>query len=269
MRHVNLLVIPVILVGAVFLRLGLHASRKYAGRACDKFLGAVSLLLSAPALLFLLYYFHLRFLDGAQWFYAFRAVPLSELAAGGIFFGAGVLHARAPQPFFRSLRFKLYILLLVVAPHLKPLLFPLDRNMVWERWSQDVCLQSTPATCGPCSGATILRALGRKAGERELAYESFSYRLGTEIWYLARALNRRGLKTRFLVQNPLPGELPYPSIAGVRLGGPKGAGHFISVLGLTPQGYIIGEPLQGRRILPYKTLTQTYDFTGFFLVIER
>lgn len=269
MRHINPMIIPAILAGGVFFRLGLYAARNCAGRACDRLLAAGSLLLAAPALLFLLYYFHFRFLDGAQWFYVFRAAPCSELAAGGIFFGTGVLHARAPGPFFRSLRFKLYALLLLLAPHLKPLLFPLDNNILGERWSQDVCLQSTPATCGPCSGATLLRAFGVKAGERELAYESFSYRLGTEAWYLARALKRRGLDVRLLAGGAVPAELPYPSIAGVWLGGQGRMGHFITVLDKTSQGYIIGEPLQGRRILSPKTLFETYDFTGFFLVARR
>lgn len=130
-------------------------------------------------------------------------------------------------------------------------------------------MQSSPSTCGPCSAATLLRVFRIHTTERALARECFSYRGGTENWYVARALKRRGLETRYLVTSPQPAAFAFPAMAGVRLGGARGGGHFISILGRQGARYIVGDPLVGRLVLTPSQLRPRYYFTGFFLIASR
>jgi ABC-type bacteriocin/lantibiotic exporter with double-glycine peptidase domain len=158
--------------------------------------------------------------------------------------------------------------LLLLVPYIKPLLAPLPVTLQ-DRWSEGVCLQSTPSTCGPASAGTILRYFGISASESELARECFSYGAGTENWYITRALRKRGLKAHYVIRAAQPAEIPYPCIAGTRLGGSGGPGHFVAILEREKARYIIGDPLVGRLSLTPEELHAQYFLTGFFLVITR
>jgi hypothetical protein len=89
---------------------------------------------------------------------------------------------------------------------------------------------------------------------------AFTYRGGTENWYLSRALRDRGFGTRVVVESPLPDQLPKPSIAGVILG--DGAGHFIAVLSQKGSQVTVVESTQGKAI-------NEPDRTGAALSIDR
>lgn len=128
-------------------------------------------------------------------------------------------------------------------------------------------MQSTLSTCGPASTATILNSLGAKTSERELATECHTYQGGTESWYLARAIRRRGFEAAFRIEPENPPSLPSPAIAGVVLRG--GAGHFIAVLSQTPDRAVIADPMKGKLVLDRASLLRLYHFTGFFLVVGR
>ena len=103
--------------------------------------------------------------------------------------------------------------------------------------------------------------------ERTLAQEAFTTSGGTENWYLARALRRRGFPVEYVIMDRPVTRLPYPSVAGVRL--PGGAGHFIAVLEETGDAYVIGEPMRGKLTVPKSRLAGAYDFTGFFMVVSQ
>jgi hypothetical protein len=63
-------------------------------------------------------------------------------------------------------------------------------------------------------------------------------------------------------------KLPYPSIAGIKLG--KEAGHFIAVLGEDADGFLIADPLYGRSKVTKAALAQGRGaFSGFFLVLSK
>ena len=64
----------------------------------------------------------------------------------------------------------------------------------------------------------MLRLYGIDATEREVALECYTYVSGTENWYLARALRKRGLKVVFIFADPPFQALPIPSIAGINMG---------------------------------------------------
>lgn len=131
---------------------------------------------------------------------------------------------------------------------------------------QGVCLQTRPSSCGTASAATLLRAAGYLVSERQLAQECFTSTSGTENWYIARALRRRGLEVKYLITTAQPNQLYYPAIAGVRLN--SGVGHFVTVLSETESSYLIGDPLVGKRLLNKNHFNQDYYFTGFFMWVE-
>ena len=252
---------------------------RLAGRRALALAWAAALLLAVPALLYALYYLHL--FDGAVWFYHLRSAPGSELAASGAGVVAGMAcRLLAPPgrrgegtdglpllgPFLTGL-IPGCLLLLLAGPYAKPVLLPL-RMPLEDRWSEGVCIQSTPSTCGPSSAATLLRRYGRGASERELVRECYTSGSGTENWYLARALRRRGLRVGYTIVRPQPGRLEYPAIAGTDLGGEGGAGHFIAVLDRQGDRYVVGDPLSGRFVLTLAELKQRYYFTGFFMLVR-
>lgn len=226
-----------------------------------------------PALLFVAYYSHP--FDRAIWFYELRALPYSELSAAGLGWTAGMAAGQLERAGFRN-RSRAFVrtlqgmllfclLMLLCVPYAKPLIAPL-RRILPARWSNGVCIQSTASTCGPASAATLLAFWGRTASERALAQECFTYGGGTENWYLARALRKRGLQAHYVIQAPAQTDLPFPSIAGTEYHGRGGSGHFIVILGRQQGRYLIGDPLVGRLLLTPEEMRTQYYMTGFFLV---
>ena len=226
-------------------------------------------LMTVPAILYAGYYLHL--VDEPILLYRLRALPGSEFLAGliGLPFGCIALMLGRDQN--RAVRLSVIGLaiapMLVLLPYAKEILNPLDRTIMKDHWSENICLQSTASTCGPSAAATVLRSLGQEANEAELAIAAHTSASGTEIWYLARALRARGLNVSFVATEPNPSTLPYPAIAGTRIGNETGTGHFIAILNREGERYVIGDPMIGRQVLSPAEITHGRFFTGFFLLI--
>mgnify|MGYP003337924445 CR=1 FL=1 len=230
---------------------------------------AVSLLASLPGIFFILYY--TKLLGEPLWLYRFRTIPGSELTAAGLGLLAGMIQAsRASTPmlkrFTSSFGIPVLFAFLLCAPHLKPLLRPLRLTDAPNAQTDGVCRQSTPSTCGPASAVTLAKLAGVELDEHKFARECFTSERGTENWYLARALQRHGLKTEFVELPADATELPHPAIAGVVLS--YGTGHFIPILGKDGTNYIVGDPMQGREVKCLAELRAEYCFTGFFLIVK-
>ena len=260
----NLLFFPVIalaaLLGVIGYRAGMRAGPTGPGWLAYAAAGACAV----PAILFATYYLH--WFDDAAWFYNFRSWPLSEFSAAGAGLLAGLMHAwiaRKRLP-LRTLMPGLLLAGLFV-PYMKPLVAPLDLSQLAASCRDGVCLQSTASTCGPASAASVLRLFNVEENEKTLAIEAFTSSGGTENWYLARALRRRGFTVRYAVVDRPVVQLPFPSVAGVLL--PGGAGHFISILGETETTYIAGDPMHGRVSVSKVRPGDSYHFTGFFMVV--
>lgn len=255
--------IPTILGSLAMFGLGRFAGRSArTGKFWFLVLGTAS---AIPGLLFVLYYLHL--FDNAVWFYSFRALPYSELSACGLGFIAGILHSWIqPHTLGERVICPSVLLLFVLIPFIKPILSPIDVDHLQNRFQDGVVLQSTSSTCGPASAATILNNFGYSISEKELALESFTSQSGTENWYLARALRRRGFDVDFQVRDPDTTSLPSPAIAGVVLNGR--VGHFIAVLGDSGGEVTIADPLNGKHVIKKSALKDSYHFTGFFLAIQ-
>lgn len=260
----NWIVLPVVALAALLFVVGYRMAMRPAG--AGRLAYAAASMCALPALLLTVYYLHL--FDDAVWFYRFRSLPWSELSASGAGLLAGMIHARITR---KNPRLRLLVPVFLLAglfvPYVKPLLSPLDVDRLAAQCRDGVCLQSTPSTCGPSSVASILRLFNVEETEKTLALEAYTSARGTENWYLARALRRRGFPVRYVVLERPVAELPFPSVAGVVL--PGGAGHFISILGETATAYVVGDPMLGKVHVLKARLADSYDFTGFFMVVER
>jgi len=218
--------------------------------------------LALPGLGFAAYYTHL-IPDSAAYF-EFRSWPGTELLLLPVGWAGGLLSARAPG------RLRILLLLLtaavVVLPVLKPIIGPIPADVLKDTWKGEICLQSTPSTCGPASAATILRSLGIRSTESELAAEAHSYVGGTEAWSLARAIRRRGVQVRFQTGPEWDPGSSLPAIVGVKV---FGTGHFIALLSREGDRFRVGDPLEGEAWLNEAELRERYSFTGFSMKIFR
>ncbi|MBW8863694.1 MAG: hypothetical protein JF609_02000 [Verrucomicrobia bacterium] len=262
----NPFLIPTIAGTFGFFFLGIWLSYRVTSRPQQLLLVILGVATAIPAFLFVIFYTGV--LGEAGWFYSFRAVPGTELAACGIGLFAGWLQAKRNQSprvsKLMSAGFIPFLLLICVTiPYLKQVFLRPHWGDFRNRWSEDVCLQSSEFSCGPASAATLLRLFGKPALEKEIAQESFTSRRGTENWYLIRTLRRRGLNAEYSIGTPNNLGLQSPSIIGVRLGGKTGSGHYITILGKETNGFIIGDPLSGREVWTEKKLLDHYYFTGF------
>lgn len=225
-------------------------------------LAVAATLWSLPGASFAVHYLHI--LPEQAWYFAFRSLRGTELMLIPPGIAGGLVASLLPR------KMLLLPLLgagaLILLPIVKPLVGPIPRGAMEDRWDANTCLQSTASTCGPASVATILRSLGVRATEAELAREGYSYLGGTECWYLARAIRRRDCTARFHTGTGLDDAPEFPALAGVRR---DGSGHFIAVLSREGDHYRIGDPLLGPETLSRAELLGRYTFTGFFMPIRR
>ncbi len=241
------------------------------GRGMKRHLGLAfgsGAFLAVPGFLFAAYY--TKLLGEPLWLYRFRALPFTELLAGGsgLLFGLVQGWITRREPLKRKLGIRLVpIIGLFTAqlPFLKPVVHRIPDAAFMEQWRGRVCLQSTPSTCGPASAATLFKLLGVEVSERELARECFSSRTGTENWYLARAFRRRGFEVEFVRMDDVSAEISGPAIAGVRM---EGRGHFIPVLDVRSGYAELGDPMVGHERVALAELPRQREFTGFLIKIK-
>jgi len=250
---------------------GLRYARKFRSTAALRFGASAGIVLAVPWAAFAAYY--LWGFDGAQWFYRFRALPLSELSAGLGGFLFGILYERIkPRRLvlrhFAERFFAYLFSVMLWLPYFLPMFRPVDWEHMGDNWIDGVCLQSVSSTCGPACAATLLRAAGIEATERELAREALTHAAGTETWYLARAMRNRGLPVEIRLDRRRPYLMPAPSIAAVRLRKLEGTKHFVVLFGKSAAGWVVGDPNEGRLVLCGEDLLENYEFTGCYIIAK-
>lgn len=220
-----------------------------------------AILLAIPGASFAGYYAHL--IPEPAWYVEFRSWRGSEgmLILVGI---AGGVAASLMSLIFKALCF-FGVALSTIIPFLKPVIGPIPDSAFRDHWDGAVCLQSTPSTCGAASVATALRGHGLTIHERELAREAYSYANGTEVWYLARAVRKRGCEVQWKILSQFDPEVPLPAVAGVLLGN---LGHFIAIRSRDGDQFQIGDPIRGDETLSLEELLSRYQFTGFHMSIR-
>jgi hypothetical protein len=224
-------------------------------------------ILSIPAGLFALYYWHI--VPEMGWFYTLRSWTGSEFLAVFIGCAGGCIATFLPR---WAMGFPLFGTLVVTSiPYLKPLFSPLAPESMHDRWSGNVCLQSTLSTCGPASLCTILAAFGYHATEKEIARQAYSYTGGTEAWYLARVARHYGLHPKFDFRSGLPSDLALPAIIGIRRGAV--GGHFLAVLSMHDGRVTFADPLGASlpaiQTQPIAEFRRLHSLSGFHLSIQR
>lgn len=263
--NVNWFLFPTLILSVLLFILGLGIIRRCSSRASKIATVFIGTILALPGLLMPLYYLHV--FDTAAWYYEFRSWPFIELSGAGLgfLFGAHVGLAKKPKPVSVALSLPALILLLAI-PYAKPILRPLPMSSLRDKWQNGVCLQSTPSSCGAASAASILGSLGIKSTEKELAKECFTYRGGTENWYLARALRRRGCSVQFKIDRDIPKDAHLPLIAGVKV---RRFGHFIAILSKKDGIYECADPRVGLERVSEADIRRHFLFTGFVMEVGK
>ena len=261
----NLLIIPTLILSSILFIVGMQKMKSANTLKSKIILISIGVIIGIPGLLFTTYYLHL--FDNAVWFYNLRSISYIELSAGGLGLLAGIIIQIITQPksILRYIFASIFYFSLII-PYLKPILAPIDNSEYSNKWENDICLQSTPSSCGAASSATIFRKFGENITEQDLAQECYTYRGGTENWYLSRAFRKRGYSVTFRFEDGFPQDLQLPVIAGIRVGN---IGHFITIVDLKNGAYITGDPLKGREDVPQNLITEKFDFTGFFMEIKN
>lgn len=262
--NINFCFIPTVLLALLLFYLGNYFGSLKQKSTAIWILLFISVPLSIPAVLFVVYYLH--WFDNAAWFYQLRSYPCVELSAAGIGLLAGLIAGAIKRRNLFSVSFLVSLLVIILfVPHSKSAMFPVDYSSLEDRWENGICLQTSGATCGPACAATLLRHYGIQTTEQELAKTCYSYIGGTEIWYIARALRKQGLVCKFVIYRTKSYTLPYPSIAGIDMG----VGHFIAILDKQGDYYLVGDPLAGEQRIKEEDIFENIPFTGFFLVVSN
>ncbi len=265
--NINWLVVLVLISGIALFELGMRLGKRPLSAPLRLLFADVAILLCLPALSMVLYYTHwFPKLFETVWYYELRAIPFSELTAALAGLGAGFIASMWPTQ-RRALRMAglAGLTALLVIPHSKPVIGPVPQSTFSDTWSGDVCIQSTPSSCGLASAATVLRSVGVTVTEAELAKECHTWEGGTEAWYLVRAFRRRGVEAHFAFAPWPDGQMPKRGIAGVQFGG---MGHFVAILP-SDDGVVVGDPIHGALSLDAATKETGYRFTGFFLEVTE
>lgn len=260
--NINPVIIPTFILGTVLFLIGTKLPINFKSPK-GKLIFVLALVCSLPGVLISAHYLHL--FDDQKWFYSFRAVPYAELTASLSGFLAGLITKIVKsRVFYTFICLCLYIGLSV--PYVKMFIGYLDDDYFSERWKGGVCMQSTSSSCGAASSATIFKFYGDNLTEKGIARECFTTQTGTENWYLTRLFRKHGYKVNYKITDGFPDDLKLPAIAGIKIGG---VGHFITVLEYKDGSYVTGDPLIGRELVPKENIQSKFDFTGFFMEIQK
>jgi hypothetical protein len=155
-----------------------------------------------------------------------------------------------------------------------------------ESWKNDVCRQTSPASCGPAAAATLLAANGIPAKEKEMARLCLTTGDGTSPRAIYRGLLLKTRGTDLRVE-PFRGDIDAlcklngPTLLSVRLDpGPKvdpryqevwgwkpGVSHSVVLFGRSADGrFIIGDPATGLEKWDLKAIQTLWHGEGLRLV---
>lgn len=246
-----------ILISIVLFIIGSILTKKILRKKNLNLILILSFLLTLPGISMILYYFH--FYETPNWYINFRTFPSIEISISFIGLLFGLLSNNNSKFFLICIT-----IFLVLIPFIKPILRPLTIKDTTE-WKESVCIQSTGATCGPSSLATILKYYNIESTEYELTKNSYTCRTGTEIWYLLRYGKLKGLDFQLNKIKSFD-ELRYPSIIGTKL---ITIGHFVTVLGKTEDKFIIGDPLNGKLELTKAEFENRYQLDGLMIEFNK
>jgi hypothetical protein len=241
-----------IILTVILFFVGVKLRERLEGSKYKNVLLVTSLLLAIPGFSMVTYYFHL--IESPSWYISFRSVPNIEWMNSFIGLFIGLINVKRKG---LALSFGL---MLILVPFAKPIIRPISLNSE-TKWIDDVCIQSTYASCGPSSLATIFKFKGINSSEAEIAASAFTCSSGTEIWYLLRHASDKGLDYSCKQIENIQ-QVQTPCIIGTKI---SNIGHFITVLGTSKGKYVIGDPLIGKIELTNEEFNDRYKLDGLLI----
>ena len=132
-----------------------------------------------------------------------------------------------------------------------------------------ICLQSTDYTCGPAAAVTALCQLGIKASEGELAIHAYTTpETGTQDDLLVKAIEEeyssQGITCTYRCFNSiseLRGNCPAIVVTKYSFL----IDHYVTVLKVTKDKVIFGDPSSGREMLSYEEFNKKWRSVGIIL----
>ncbi|MBI5115270.1 hypothetical protein HZA56_02250 [Candidatus Poribacteria bacterium] len=166
----------------------------------------------------------------------------------------------------------LAVVCLSVLPFLLPVFLRNKLSKLESNFDSDgVCVQSNHYNCGPASAVTVLRRLGVRAAEGEIAVHSYSNPVsGTEPDSLCAAVSelygQDGIFSEHRIFRSVS-ELRYNDYAIVLVKYSPLVDHYAAVLVVTKDNIVLGDPLDGKRTLSHEEFEKIWRFSG--IVLQR
>ena len=187
--------------------------------------------------------------------------------------GSMTLIGRLNRRFEKALVFVMMLAVTVwstVLPFLMPALLKNDLARLPTLLDSDnVCVQSTPYTCGPAAAVSALYQLGLPAHEGELAILSHSSPvIGTLPWCLYKAIEDRYAANGLSCQFRHFDSISQLREADVTLAVVKDAfmlDHCVAVLKVGDKTVTIADPVLGQTQISYKAFANMWRFYGISL----
>ncbi len=157
-----------------------------------------------------------------------------------------------------------------IIPFISPILARNElENIVTEFSENGICLQSTNYTCGPAAAATALYQLGIKASEGKLAIEAYTTpQNGTSDDLLKKAIEKLydsyGIVCDyryFSSVSQLKGNCPVIVVTKFSFL----IDHYVTVLNVTDDEVIVGNPSSGKEALTYKEFEKKWRSVGIIV----
>jgi hypothetical protein len=138
--------------------------------------------------------------------------------------------------------------------------------------SKGICRQNTGYTCGPAAAVTALRRLEIQADEGDIAVHAFSNsRWGTDTDSLCLALDElhgaQGLTCKYRTFASIDDLKNTDGIPIVLIKFAYLVDHYVAVLDVTDEEVVLGDPLDGRRVLTHDEFQKIWR--GYGIVLQR
>ena len=155
----------------------------------------------------------------------------------------------------------------VLLPVGSPILYRDQVSQLETKFQGNVCMQTTDYTCGPASAVTALRVIGIDAAEADIALAADTTpQLGTNEVVLAEAIEELyGVKCEcryFGDIDEMKGQCPVLAVIEYSFW----YDHFVTVLEVSNDQVIIGDPLNGRWRLKRKDFSEKWRKVGIVFI---
>jgi predicted double-glycine peptidase len=158
-----------------------------------------------------------------------------------------------------------------VLPFVMPLVVKNElANILTKTDADNICVQSTPYTCGPAAAVTALRKLGFQAQEGELAILAHTSPIvGTMPWTLCKAIQDRyadaGVNCQFRHFDSIAQMRESSDVTLVVIKDAFMLDHCVTVLDITDNAVIIGDPILGKIQMSHKYFQNVWRSYGITL----